>query len=98
MLALGPAGYVARLVRAAVVETLQEDYVRTARAKGLYPGRIVAAHVLRNSLTPFLTAAVPVLPLLITGAYFVESAFGIPGASRRFVLAAQQRDYPMVMG
>ena len=81
VLALAPIGYVARLVRAAVVDELVEDYVRTASAKGLRRSRILGLHVLRNSLTPFLSAAVPLLALLVTGAFFVEDAFGIPGAS-----------------
>ena len=97
-LALAPAGYCARLIRAAAVETLDEDYVRTARAKGLRRGRIVGVHVLRNSLVPFLSAAMPMLALLITGAFFVETAFQIPGASSFFVTAALTRDYPLLMG
>jgi ABC-type dipeptide/oligopeptide/nickel transport system permease component len=98
VLALAPAGYVARLVRAGVVANLDEDYVRTARAKGLRLPRIVGVHVLRNSLVPFLAAAVPMMALLITAAFFVEQAFGIPGAAAYFVSAAKNRDYPMVMG
>jgi ABC-type dipeptide/oligopeptide/nickel transport system permease component len=97
-LGLAPAGYVARLIRVAVVEALGEDYVRTARAKGLRRGRIVWVHVLRNSLAPFLAAAVPMIALLVTGAFFVEQAFGIPGASSYFVEAALTRDYPLLMG
>jgi ABC-type dipeptide/oligopeptide/nickel transport system permease component len=97
-LGLAPAGYVARLVRAAVVESLAEDYVRTARAKGLSQERIVWVHVLRNSLVPLLSAAVPMLALLVTGAFFVEEAFRIPGASSYFVEAALTRDYPLLMG
>ncbi|MGZ8782860.1 MAG: ABC transporter permease [Gaiellaceae bacterium] len=96
--ALAPAGYIARLVRSAVVETLGEDYVRTARAKGLRRSRIVLVHVLRNSLVPVLSAAVPMLALLITGAFFVEEYFGVPGASGAFLVAARLRDFPMVMG
>jgi oligopeptide transport system permease protein len=98
VLALAPAGYVARLVRAAAVEALQQDYVRTARAKGLTNTRVVLAHVLPASLTPFLSAAVPTLALLVTGSFFVERAFGISGAAQYFLSAATQRDYPMVMG
>jgi ABC-type dipeptide/oligopeptide/nickel transport system permease component len=98
VLGLAPAGYVARLIRAAVVETLEQDYVRTARAKGLYQDRIVWFHVVPNSLTPFLSAAVPMLALIVTGAFFVESSFGIPGAAQYFVSAVKDRDYPMVMG
>jgi oligopeptide transport system permease protein len=98
VLALAPTGYIARLVRASVVEQLGEDYVRTARAKGLRRDRVVLVHVLRNSLVPVLSAAVPMLALLITGAFFVEQYFGIPGASQAFLDAARVRDFPMVMG
>jgi oligopeptide transport system permease protein len=97
-LALAPAGYVARLVRAAVVETLGEDFVRTAQSKGLRRQRVVLVHVVRNSLVPVLSAVVPMLALLITGALFVEQYFGVPGASGAFLDAARVRDFPMVMG
>ncbi|MEJ7568440.1 MAG: ABC transporter permease [Gaiellaceae bacterium] len=98
VLALAPIGYVARLVRAAVVEEIVEDYVRTAQAKGLRRRRILWFHVLRNSLTPFMSAAVPLLALLITGAFFVEAAFGIPGASFYYIEAARTRDTPVLLG
>jgi ABC-type dipeptide/oligopeptide/nickel transport system permease component len=98
VLGLAPAGYTARLVRAAAVETFREPYVGTARAKGLRRQRVVFVHVLRNSLVPLLAASVPLLALLVTGAFFVESFFRIPGASASFLTAAQTRDYPMVMG
>lgn len=98
VLALAPAGYIARLVRGAVVETLQEDYVRVARAKGLRGGRVLVVHVIRNSLVPFLSAAMPMLALLVTGALFVESLFAVPGAATTFVSAAVTRDYPLLMG
>jgi oligopeptide transport system permease protein len=98
VLGLAPAGYVARLIRAAVVETLQSDYVRTAAAKGLRRRRIVLVHVLRNSLVPALGAVPPTLALLITGTFFVERGFHIPGAGVFFVSAAKTRDYPMVLG
>jgi oligopeptide transport system permease protein len=97
-LALAPTGYIARLVRASVVEQLGADYVRTARSKGLRRDRVVLVHVLRNSLVPVLSAVVPMLALLITGAFFVEDYFGIPGASRAFLDGARVRDFPMVMG
>jgi ABC-type dipeptide/oligopeptide/nickel transport system permease component len=97
-LGLAPAGYTARLVRAAAVETLQADYVRTARAKGLRSSHVVRTHVLRNSLVPLLSAAAPMIALLVTGALFVEEAFGIPGVSSSFLGAARSRDYPMILG
>jgi ABC-type dipeptide/oligopeptide/nickel transport system permease component len=98
VLALAPAGYIARLVRAAVVDTLEENYVRTARAKGLYESQVLWSHVLRNSLVPVLSAAMPMLALLITGALFVEQLFGIPGAATAFLDAARTRDFPLLLG
>jgi ABC-type dipeptide/oligopeptide/nickel transport system permease component len=97
-LALAPTGYIARLIRVAVVETLQEDYVRTAHAKGLLEHRIIWVHVLRNSLVPFLSSAVSMLALLVTGSFFVERSFRVPGASSAFLDAAFTRDYPLLMG
>lgn len=97
-LALAPAGYVARLVRAGAVETLSEDYVRFARAKGLRRLRVLLVHVLPNSLTPFLSAAVPTLALLVTSAFFVERVYQVPGAADAFITAAERRDYPLVLG
>jgi peptide/nickel transport system permease protein len=80
------------------VDTLGEDFVRTARAKGLYEDRILWAHIVRNSLVPVLSAAMPMLALLITGALFVEQFFGIPGAATSFLDAARTRDYPLLLG
>lgn len=97
-LALAPTGYIARLVRGGVVETLQEEYVRAAVAKGLRRRRIIVVHVLRNALGPFVSAAMPMIAMLITGAFFVENFFAVPGASPAFVQAALTRDYPLLMG
>jgi ABC-type dipeptide/oligopeptide/nickel transport system permease component len=96
-LGLAPAGYSARLVRAAVVEAMQEDYVRTAFAKGLRRDRVVRVHVLRNSLAPLVSAAIPMIALLITGAFFVENALSVPGVSDFFIEAVRTRDYPIIM-
>ena len=98
VLALAPAGYVARLVRAGAVEALGEDYVRAAQAKGLRRRRVLVAHVLPNALTPFLAAAVPMLALLITSAFFVEQTFRVPGAASLFIDSADRRDYPAILG
>ncbi len=97
-LGLAPAGYVARLTRAAAVEALQSDYVRTARAKGLRRNRVIGLHVLRNSAIPLLSATPPMLALLVTGALFVERAFRVPGVSIDFLNAARAKDYPMILG
>jgi ABC-type dipeptide/oligopeptide/nickel transport system permease component len=96
-LGLGPMAYFARLTRGSVLETLQQDYIRTARAKGLRTRRIVAVHVLRNSLIPVVTAAGPILGFLITGSFVIEQIFAIPGIGRYYVTAVTARDYSVVM-
>lgn len=97
-LGLGPMAYFARLVRGTMLETLQQDYIRTARAKGLRWRRVVALHVLRNSLIPVVTAAGPFLGFLITGSFVIEQIFAIPGIGRYYVTAVTARDYSVVMG
>jgi oligopeptide transport system permease protein len=97
-LGLGPMAYFARLVRGTMLETLQQDYIRTAKAKGLRWRRIVATHVLRNSLIPVVTAAGPLLGFLITGSFIIENIFAIPGIGRYYVTAVTGRDYSVVMG
>jgi ABC-type dipeptide/oligopeptide/nickel transport system permease component len=100
VIALGifPMTYFARLVRGSMLETLQQDYIRTAKAKGLRWRVVVAKHVLRNSLIPAVTATGPLLGYLITGSFIVETIFGIPGIGRYYVSAVTGRDYSVVMG
>jgi oligopeptide transport system permease protein len=81
-----------------MLETLQQDYIRTARAKGLRWRRVVLVHVLRNSLIPAVTAAGPLLGFLITGSFVIELIFAIPGIGRYYVTAVEARDYSVVMG
>ncbi len=97
-LGLGPMAYFARLTRGSVLETLQQDYIRTARAKGLRRRRVVIVHTLRNSLIPVVTAAGPILGFLITGSFVIEQIFAIPGIGRYYVTAVTARDYSVVMG
>jgi ABC-type dipeptide/oligopeptide/nickel transport system permease component len=97
-LGLGPMAYFARLVRGSMLETLQQDYVRTAKAKGLRWRRVVVVHVLRNSLIPAVTAIAPLLGYIITGTFVIEVIFSIPGIGRYFVTAISSRDYSVVMG
>ena len=97
-LGLAPAAYFARLVRGTMLETLQQDYIRTAKAKGLRWRRVVGLHVLRNSLIPVVTAAGPILGYLITGSFIIEEIFAIPGIGRYYVTAVSARDYSVVMG
>jgi oligopeptide transport system permease protein len=100
MIALGhaPMTFFARIVRGSMLETLQQDYIRTAKAKGLRWRRVVGLHVLRNSLIPAVTAAAPLLGFLITGSFIVETIFGIPGIGRYFVISVTGRDYSVTMG
>jgi oligopeptide transport system permease protein len=99
-IALGhaPMTVLARIVRGSMLETLQQDYIRTAKAKGLRWRRVVGLHVLRNSLIPAVTAAGPLLGYLVAGSFIVETIFGIPGIGRYFVISVAARDYSVVMG
>jgi ABC-type dipeptide/oligopeptide/nickel transport system permease component len=97
-LALFPMAYFARLVRGAMLETMQQDYVRTAKAKGLRYRRVVGLHVLRNSMIPAVTATAPLLGLIITGTFVIEFIFSIPGIGRYFINSVSNRDYSVVMG
>jgi ABC-type dipeptide/oligopeptide/nickel transport system permease component len=91
-------GYIARLTRANVLDVLRQDYVRTARGKGL-PERIVRnTHVLRNAMLPIVTVIGPAIAFLVTGAFVVESLFSIPGVGFLSVQAVLQRDYPVIQG
>ena len=97
-LGLGPMTYFARLVRGTMLETLQQDYIRTARAKGLRWRRVVGLHVLRNSLIPAVTAAGPLLGYLVTGSFIVERIFAIPGIGQYYVTSISARDYSVTLG
>ncbi len=97
-LGTGFTAYFARLTRSAMLETLQQDYVRTAKAKGLPWGKVVWRHVLRNSLIPVVTQAGPLLGFLVTGSFLTEYIFSIPGMGRYFVDSVTNRDYSIVLG
>jgi ABC-type dipeptide/oligopeptide/nickel transport system permease component len=96
--ALAPLALVARYTRSSVVEALNADYIRTARAKGLTERWIMLRHVLRNALIPMITILLPIIPNLLTGSLFIEATFGIPGLGKFFVTSIFARDYPMIMG
>jgi oligopeptide transport system permease protein len=96
-LGLLPMAYCTRLVRGAMLETLEQEYVRAARAKGLRRRRVVAVHALRNSLIPVVTAAGPLLGYLVTGSFVVEMIFGVPGIGRYYVASVLARDYTVVL-
>jgi len=96
-LALGPSALVARFTRSSLVEVLHQEYVRTARAKGLRENAVVLGHALKNALIPLITIFGPQIPNLITGTIFVEVIFRVPGLGKFFVSSIFLRDYPMIM-
>ncbi len=97
-LALGPAAVLARYVRSSMLETLREDYVMAALAKGGRRSTVIVRHALRNSLIPLVTVVGPLLAALMTGTVFVETLFRIPGLGLYFASAAASRDMPLLMG
>lgn len=90
--------FVARLTRSSLLETFEQDYMTTARAKGLRPGQVLFKHGLRNSLIPVITILGPVVANLITGSFVIEQIFALPGIGRQFVLSITNRDYTAIMG
>ena len=90
--------FIARLARSSLLETLQQDYMITAKAKGLKPAQILIKHGLRNSLIPVVTVLGPVVANLITGSFVIEQIFALPGIGRHFVLSITNRDYTAIMG
>jgi oligopeptide transport system permease protein len=97
-LSLLPSAYIARITRASMLEVLRQDYIRTARSKGLREQAIVFRHVVRNGLIPVLTVIGPVAATLVTGSFIVESLFSVPGIGRSFVTSIGARDYGVIMG
>jgi ABC-type dipeptide/oligopeptide/nickel transport system permease component len=97
-LSLVPMAWFARLTRGGMLETMGQDYVRAARAKGLRSKQVIVRHVFKNSLFPLVTAAGPIIGALITGTFVVEWIFSIPGIGRYFITAAFARDYSVVLG
>lgn len=97
-LALLPAAYIARLTRAAMLDVLSRDFIRTVRANGVGEGSVVLKHALKNSLTPVVSFLGPLIAALVTGSFVVEFIFSIPGMGRFFITAVTNRDYPLIMG
>jgi len=95
---LGPAAILARYTRSSLLEVLGQDFIRTARAKGLQEVMIVVRHAMKNALIPVLTVAGVTLSNVITGAFFVERIYGVPGIGRQFVDSVTGRDYPLLLG
>ncbi len=92
------AAYIARICRGGMLEVLSQDYIRTARAKGLSTLRIVVVHALRGGITPVISFLGPAIAGLLAGSFVVESIFQVPGLGRFYVMAAFNRDYTMILG
>jgi len=97
-LALYPMAYITRLTRSSMLDVLGQDYIRTARAKGVSPVKIIFGHALKNSLIPVITYFGPMLAYIVTGSLVVEQIFAVPGIGRAFVSSITNRDYPLIMG
>ena len=89
--------YVAKLTRTSMLDAINQDYIRTARAKGVKTSRLILKHALRNSLIPVITYLGPVMAGIITGSFVVESTFSIPGLGKYYVQSVLSRDYPVIM-
>ncbi|MCP3030280.1 ABC transporter permease [Halobacillus sp. A1] len=97
-LATGPMAIIARLTRSSMLETLTQDYIKTARAKGLSPVKVIIKHALRNALMPVVTILGTLMAGILTGTFVIEKIFAIPGMGKYFVESINQRDYPVIMG
>ncbi|MEM7030498.1 MAG: ABC transporter permease [Chloroflexota bacterium] len=95
--ALSPIAIIARFTRSSVVDVMRQDYVRTARAKGLNEQTVLIRHTFRNALIPMITALITIIPDLMTGSIFIEAIFRINGLGQFFVSSIFNRDYPMIM-
>ena len=97
-LALYPLAHTTRLTRSSMLDVLGQDYIRTARAKGVSGSHIIFGHALKNALIPVITYFGPMLAYIVTGSLVVEQIFAVPGIGRAFVNSITNRDYPLIMG
>ena len=97
-LSLSPMAYITRLTKTSMLDVLGQDYIRTARAKGVRPTKVIFVHALRNALIPVITYVGPLIASILTGSLVVEKIFTIGGLGSKFVDSITNRDYPMIMG
>lgn len=97
-LALYPTAYITRLTRSSMLDVLGQDYIRTAKAKGVSGSKVIFGHALKNALIPVITYFGPMLANIVTGSLVVEKIFAVPGIGRAFVNSITNRDYPLIMG
>ena len=93
-----PTAYIMRLMRSSMLDVLGQDYMRTAKAKGVHGFKILFKHALRNAILPVITYVGPMLAYTVTGSFVVEKIFTIPGLGGEFIGAIQGRDYTLIMG
>ena len=97
-LSLYPMAYITRLERSSMLDVLGQDYIRTARAKGVASRKVIFKHALKNALSPVITYAGPMMAYILTGSMVVENIFSVPGLGRLFVNSMLRTDYMMIMG
>ena len=97
-LGVSSIAYVARLTRSSMLEVINQDYIRTARAKGLSETVVVFKHALKNALIPVVTYLGPLTAAILTGSFIIEKIFAVPGMGRMFVESISNRDYTVIMG
>jgi oligopeptide transport system permease protein len=98
VLGFGTMAFTARLTRTSMLDVIRQDYIRTARAKGLQERAVIWRHMVKNALIPVVTILGPSLATLVTGSFIIETMFGFPGMGRAYVQSIGQRDYSMIMG
>lgn len=97
-LSLSPMANITRLTRSSMLDVLGQDYIRTAKAKGVSGVKIIFGHALKNALIPVITYCGPMLAYIVTGSLVVEQIFAVPGIGRAYVSSITNRDYPLIMG
>lgn len=97
-LSVGSIAYITRLTRSSMLEVINQDYIRTARAKGLSESIVIFKHALKNALIPVITYLGPMAAAILTGSFVIEKVFAIPGMGRMFVDSITNRDYTVIMG
>lgn len=93
-----PLSFIARLMRSSMLDVINQDYIKTARAKGLSEGMVIVKHAIRNAIQPVVTYLGTLLAGVMTGSFVIEKVFTIPGLGKSFVESIQNRDYPLIMG
>lgn len=97
ILSLGSAAFLTRITRASMLEAVRQDYVRTARSKGLREQVVIVGHVLKNAMIPVATVLGPATAALITGSFIIETLFSVPGIGREYIASILRLDYPVIM-